>query len=244
MKLREFLHRIIFKCAYVRNEKSKQFFISVLFIMIISFTILTIILIKQNNENKIKNNILEAITTYRGNEENTVDISQDTENNEKATKETDISIKDQKIVITVYICGEIINPGVYELNNGMRINDLITIAGGITDNACLELINPAQKLIDGQKIYIPSLSNQNTDYFTSEGVNDVYGQENNEEKIININFATSQELESLPGIGEELAERIIEYREVHGYFESIDAIKKVSGIGDKKFNDIKEMITV
>jgi len=243
MKFREFLHRVIFKFSYIRNEKLKQFFMSILFVMVISFIILTIILIKQNNENKIKNNILEAITTSRKNEENPIDVSKDAESRSGAEKETNISKDEQEMVLIVYICGEIKKPGVYEVNNGMRINDLIEIAGGVTENACLELINPAQKLVDSQKVHIPS-NDQKANYFFSEDSNDTYSQGIQEEKIININLATREELESLPGIGRELAKRIIEYRETHGYFENIDAVKKVSGIGDKKFNDIKEMITV
>jgi competence protein ComEA len=68
--------------------------------------------------------------------------------------------------------------------------------------------------------------------------------ENQAAKVININFASRKELEDLPGIGSELASRIVRYRETHGAFESIEGLKKVSGIGEKKYNDIKEMISV
>ena len=243
MRFREFLQKILFKFFYIKNEKLKQFFISIFFLMMISFIVLTIILIKQNSENNIKKNILEAVSGSR----NTGEAEQDTDENKQDIAQG----KDENAVfaiqgnnmLIVYICGEIKNPGVYEVVNGSRINDLIKAAGGTSEKACIELINPAQKLIDGQKIYIPS-DEERSEFVLSVNEENTESYENQVMGVININFASGKELEALPGIGSELASRIVQYRETHGGFESIEALKKVSGIGEKKFNDIKEMITV
>lgn len=244
MKFREFLQKILFRFFYIKNEKLKQFFISVFFIMIISFIILTIILIKQNNENRIKKNILEAVSESRKTgEAGPDDFKNGQEGAMEMQSENPIHSIQADERLTVYICGEVINPGVYEVDKGSRINDLIKIAGGISEKACLELINPAQKLTDGQKVYIPS-AEERSEFVLSVNENDISDYENQTIKIININTASAKELETLPGIGSEIAARIVQYRELHGGFESIEALKNVSGIGEKKFNDIKEMITV
>lgn len=243
MKPREFLQRILFKFLYIKNEKLKQFFISVFFLLLISFIVLAIILVKQNSENRIKKNILEAVSKSR--ESDGQDIFQE-ESSRPAAQGKDgntSSAGQEKRTLVVFICGEIGNPGVYEVADGSRINDLIKAAGGTSINACLELINPAQKLVDGQKVYIPSVE-ESKDFVFSGGEDNAAICENHGTEIININYASKKELETLPGIGSELASRIIQYREMHGGFQSIEELRKVSGIGDKKFSDIKDMVTV
>lgn len=243
MKPGEFFQRILFKFFYIKNEKLKQFFISVFFLLLISFIVLAIILVKQNSENRIKKNILEAVSKSR--ESDSQDILQE-EGSQSAIhgKEENLSSAGQeKRILIVFICGEICNPGVYEIAEGSRINDLIKAAGGTGTNACLELINPAQKLVDGQRVYIPSVE-ESREFVFSGGEDNAAVYENHGAEIININYASKKELETLPGIGSELASRIIQYREMHGGFQSIDELRKVSGIGDKKFSDIKEMVTV
>lgn len=145
--------------------------------------------------------------------------------------------------IYVQISGEIKYPGVYEMNNGDRVFQLVEKAGGLTENADLNSINLSKKLIDGEKVIIfAKKSVQESTNQTQSGV--TINSSQKKSNLININTASKEELESLPGIGPTLAQRIIDYREKNGYFQSIEEIKNVSGIGDKKFEAIKDLITV
>lgn len=148
-------------------------------------------------------------------------------------------IIEEKIV--VHISGEVINPGVITLKDGSRVVDAIDMAGGVTQNADLSKINLAYILEDAQKVHIPSKDEENT-------VEEITSQSNsiNKEKnlIININTANEKELQNLPGIGESIAKRIINYRKENGKFNSIEDIKNVSGIGESKFNKIKNNISI
>ncbi len=150
--------------------------------------------------------------------------------------------------IKVYITGEVHNPGVYELNENSRIEDAIEVAGGTSNDANLRDVNLAFILEDAMKIYIP---NKNEDSSDSQIVstNDFNSQDSSPSGIssssskININKASISELEKIPGVGPSTAQKIITYREEHGKFSTIDDIKNVSGIGSKKFENIKEYIT-
>lgn len=245
MKLREVFQRLFFKISYLKNEKLKQFFVSVIILLLLSFIILAIILVRQNSENKIKKNILETISQSQNktsiNQPWQEETSGASENESEILSAAKMSGRDYMLV--VFICGEIKNPGVYKMPDGSRINDLIITAGGAGEKACLELINPAQKLVDGQKIYIPSVD-EKREYILSFNEDAASDCDSSAVKKININLASKKELESLPGIGSELASRIIKYRETNGGFQNIESLKKVNGIGEKKFSDIKEMITV
>lgn len=156
---------------------------------------------------------------------------------------------EEKIVI--YITGAVKNEGIYDMKKNSRIADSIEKAGGLTEEANIENINLAYILEDGMKIHIPKknenineiedhtnayLSKENTISESSKNIN-------NDEKI-NINTATQTELETLPGIGPSTALRIIEYRKENGKFNSIEDIKKISGIGDRKFSQIKDLIKI
>ncbi|MCX7950703.1 MAG: helix-hairpin-helix domain-containing protein [Clostridiales bacterium] len=157
----------------------------------------------------------------------------------------DININNQqKEVITnnkfieVYICGEVNKPGVYKMVDGDRVNDLIKAAGGFTNKADLESVNLAIKLKDEDYIKIPSkiiLEN------TSEVLTNT---QTNKQGKININTAGIEELKTLPRIGDSIAKRIIDYRNKNGRFKRIEDIKNVSGIGEKMFENIKDLICV
>lgn len=150
--------------------------------------------------------------------------------------------------IKVHITGEILNPGLYELEEGSRINDLIKLAGGETQNADLNKINLAYELSDGEKIYVPSISDENPTYIYSDAGENVLENSKNSSNTkndkININKASSDELQKISGIGPSLAEKIINYRNSNGNFQNIEDLKNVSGIGEKKFETIKEHITL
>ncbi len=148
--------------------------------------------------------------------------------------------------IIVHIDGEVLNPGIVYLDTESRISDAINSAGGITNLADVSKINLAYQLKDGQKIYIPSIYDEEiTVYVTNNaGENVLIPDSNNSSSLININFATSSELQSLSGIGESTANKIIQYREEHGSFKSIEEIMNVSGIGESKFKAIKDFICI
>jgi competence protein ComEA len=146
--------------------------------------------------------------------------------------------------IKVYICGSVKNPGVYEINAGARVIDLLEAAGGGSEDACLEIINLAQPVSDGQRIYVPSEEEikQGSSLFLNEESSSDYQYSGN--KIININQANLQELQELPGIGPALAQNIIEYRSKNGAFKRKEELKNVTGIGDKKYEKISELISI
>jgi competence protein ComEA len=139
----------------------------------------------------------------------------------------------------VYITGEVVKPGLYKLKSGDRVQDAINMAGGVTANADITSVNPAEKLKDEQYINIAK-KEANVEPGSTSGKQAISGGK------ININMATAKELdEFLPGIGETYANRIVDYREKNGRFKSIDEITKVEGIGSgKRFESIKKYITI
>lgn len=144
--------------------------------------------------------------------------------------------------IVVHIDGAIAKPGIVKIAEGSRIIDVIDAAGGLTELADISKINLAYIVSDAQKIYIPTtddLSNEN--YISnSAGINVL---ESNSFKT-NINTASQTELESLPGIGASTAQKIINYRNEHGKFQKAEDIMNVSGIGESKYSNIKDYITI
>ena len=149
---------------------------------------------------------------------------------------------EEKEKIKVHIAGSVVSEGIVELEEGARVADAIDQAGGTTADANMDQVNLAYKVQDGQKIYIPNINEEEYEITEDmEGIQNIY--ETNPD-IININTATQTELELLPGIGPSTASKIIKYREENGEFKVIDDIKNVSGIGDAKFESIKNQITV
>ncbi len=142
--------------------------------------------------------------------------------------------------IYVDIGGEVEMPGVYEVKEGTRLFEVIERAGGLTENADIDGINRAEAVIDGQKIMI----NAKGEEASIESSDTQTKSQNAAEGKVNINTATSAELQTIPGIGPSKAERIIEYRDTNGRFKSIDEIQNISGIGSKTFESIKEYISV
>jgi len=149
--------------------------------------------------------------------------------------------------LIIHIAGAVNHPGVYQLPSGKRVIDALKMAGGETEKANLDAVNLAAPLYDGQKIIIPFIpENVESGLIKYDGqliVNNDYSNLN-DNNLLNINNANARQLEELPGIGTVLAERIIEYRESKGAFRNIEEIKDVPGIGEKKFEAIKELITV
>jgi len=162
--------------------------------------------------------------------------------------ENNIAEKIEVPSVIIHISGAVKNPGVYQLKSTDRVVDAVEIAGGITERANPDAINLAALLKDGQKIIIPyKISNQVTvesDKNISKNIEEVYSSSSSPSDQININTADDHTLQSLPGIGPVLSQKIIDYRNQNGLFEVIDDIKDVSGIGEKKFEGIKDLICV
>ena len=149
--------------------------------------------------------------------------------------------------IIIHVAGAVVKNGIVEVKNNSRINDVVEAAGGLTENADLNQVNLAYIVEDGQKIYIPSkeeLEEITEEIIQNNAGNAVLEEINTEKGLVNINKADTQELQTLPGIGDATAEKIIQYRQEHGNFIIIEDIKNVSGIGDAKFESIKDYITV
>lgn len=169
--------------------------------------------------------------------------------------DTTITENTEVYIIKVYICGQVKSPGVYDIENSSRLVDLVALAGGATDEACLEAINLAQILNDSQMFYIPSMDEvkngsipYNGDWNTgsssgSDLSSDTAGSQSFQNKLININFASLSELVQLPGIGTVTAQNIIDYRNKYGQFKNKEELKNVKGIGEKKYEKIKDLIS-
>ena len=165
----------------------------------------------------------------------------------ETNNENNIDGEDEEVEeIIVHITGEVNKPGIVVLKSNSRIADAINEAGGATKEADLNQINLAYILEDGQKIYIPNKNEKidEDEYITEGNGNNIGNNSQKEGEKVNINEAMQTELEELPGIGPSLASRIIEYREQNGDFKKIEELQNVKGIGDAKYDDIKDKVTV
>lgn len=156
---------------------------------------------------------------------------------------------EEEAEIIVHITGAVEKEGIVSLKEGDRIADAIKEAGGIKDNADLSTINLAYILEDGQKIYIPTKEEMeeiksNNELKNEESIQNGIVSGKEESSKVNINNADINELNTLPGIGSKTAEKIVEYRKEQGRFKGIEDIKNVKGIGEAKYNKIKEMIKI
>lgn len=135
--------------------------------------------------------------------------------------------------VWIHVSGAVVNPGVYALPSPSRLQDAIQAAGGLTLQADETKVNLASLISDGQKIMIPEQGEMQETHV-----------ENSIRPQININTAGFEEIESIPGIGPQKARDIINYRETHGAFQSIDDLLKINGIGEKTLQQIEPYITL
>lgn len=140
--------------------------------------------------------------------------------------------------LTVYINGEVKNPGVYKVRDGNRIGDLVKLAGGFSQNAETSKLNLAKKLKDEDYVYVEGKSSSSNASTSTQG-----GTISAEDKV-NINTASEEELKTVPGIGDVTAQKIIDYREKNGDFSSIEDLKKIDRIGTKTLDKMKDKIDV
>lgn len=137
-------------------------------------------------------------------------------------------------LITVHLAGAVVNPGVYHLPTGSRVYELLDLAGGFSDEADRDYLNQARPLMDGEQIFVLKHEENATVSSSAAGSS----------AKININSASAAELTVLPGIGEVRASQIIAHRDKHGLFTDIKELMDVSGIGEKTFENIAELITI
>ena len=244
--LKEKFKKIITKIKKIDKD---YVIIGVIVIAVIIFMIINLGKIKEfeNKDNDKMTNIESSINT-------------DNDKSEENKEQKDDNSKEQIVNgggIFVHIDGYINNPGVYEIKENDRIKILIDKAGGFKEGYSIKNINLAAKLSDGDKIYIPSVSeekvsenNNNNINMNSSGKgqniktdrNNVSIMKNNSK--ININTANISELKQITGIGESTANKIVDYRENVGKFKKIEDIKEVKGIGDAKYESLKNKITI
>lgn len=140
-------------------------------------------------------------------------------------------------VLLVDVAGWVRRPGVYEFSEGARVIDAIDAAGGARPGALLQSLNLAAPLVDGTQILVP----KEGAVPPAEGAGAVPGSSGG---LVNVNTATPAELETLPGIGEVIAQAIVDHRTENGPFASVDQLLDVSGIGDATLENIRELVTV
>ncbi|AUN04411.1 helix-hairpin-helix domain-containing protein [Clostridium botulinum] len=154
--------------------------------------------------------------------------------NVKSTKKENAKLEKE---ITVYVNGEVKNPGVYKLKDNSRVEELIKISGGYTSNADTCKLNLAKKLKDEDYIYIEKKGGNNGGADNSEvSTNSGIGADGK----IDLNSASKEELKSIPGIGDVTAQKILDYREKQGTFKNFEDLKAIGRIGDKTIEKIKE----
>ena len=218
------------------KEQKKMLIICTVVFTILFVGILIFHLINKDDELLIRN------------DDNSISTSSNNNNINSNNKEE--SFVSEKGYIIVDIVGEVNKPGVVKLKEGSRIIDAINAAGGTTLNADTSMINLAYIIDDGVRIKIPKKGenlNETINDEVPEGIiMDGAIKESSEasSKKVNINTASVEKLMTLPGVGETVALKIIEYREEHGRFKSIEDLKKVSGIGESKYKNIYELVTL
>lgn len=215
-------------------EKKKIFFyiaITIIVILIIVYSYFY----SPEYENITEENFLNEITI---------------ENNESIEQNED-KAEGEESLVSVHIAGSVVKEGVIEIEENSRLIDVIEEAGGLTEEADLSNVNLAYSIKDGQKIYIPNKDDEEekgvimTDmpnYIVPGNEEETKGDSNS--LMVNINSATQTELEELTGIGPSIASNIMKYRKENGNFTSVEEVRNVEGIGESKYNQIKDNICI
>lgn len=217
----------------IRKLDKDYIVIGIIIIAVIIFIVLNIGKVTEFNKEEKENTTINASI-----EESKNDIE------EKEIKENKEETKEMGTGIFVHIDGWIQNPGVYEIKENDRVNTIIEKAGGLKEGASIKSINLAARLSDGDKIYIPNREKEKQIETTEVKGNNTGTVKITKNSKININKASISELKQITGIGESTANKIIDYRDNVGKFKKIEDIKEVKGIGDSKYESIKDKITI
>lgn len=147
--------------------------------------------------------------------------------------------------IYVHAAGAVAEPGLYRLQRGARVADLLEAAGGPAGDASVDGLNLAARLEDGQRVYVPRVGEVDPAAAVGErGVTDDPAMAGQSGLAVNLNTATQTELEELPGVGPSTALAILDYRKRNGRFRAVDELLEVRGIGPAKFEGLKDLVTV
>ena len=146
--------------------------------------------------------------------------------------------------VTVHVAGAVAKPGVYDLAGGARVIDAIEAAGGGAPDADLNRLNLAAKVADGQRVLVQRVGEAAPAGSAAAGGSSSGGGNADPSGLVNLNSATQAELEALPGIGPSLAGAIVTERERRGGFRSVNELRDVRGIGEKRFADLKDKVTI
>ncbi|TFD51588.1 ComEA family DNA-binding protein [Cryobacterium frigoriphilum] len=147
-------------------------------------------------------------------------------------------------IIFVHVLGAVERPGLFELPDGARVIDAVAAAGGLTDTADPAGANLARLLSDGEQLYLPRVGEVPAGVPPGVSAGADAGAGGSAATIVNLNTATVADLDTLPRIGPAMAQRILDYREANGPFTSTDDLRNVTGIGDKTFEALKDLVTV
>ncbi|MEH6941182.1 helix-hairpin-helix domain-containing protein [Bacillus sp. JJ722] len=196
----------------------------------VALLILLIIIYFPNNRQEevlTAENLLEQATDQ---EEVTKDVTKETNVQEETIKKVDVK-------------GAVNRPGVYVASKDDRVLDVIEKAGSFTAKADRNAVNLAQRVEDQMLIYVPNVGEQPPQAMSPMSVESSSNEASGEGKI-NINTASEDELQTIPGIGPAKAKAIIQYRTEKGSFSNVDELKEISGIGDKTFEKLKDQVTI
>ncbi len=231
-------------------KKSYVYIVAFLLVMLISFVYKTVMNMRAN----------EMLIKKDSSESTNESVSAVSENSSDSEYE-ETYVEETTINISVYVCGAVNSPGVYDIPQGSILNDAIMLAGGFAENAACDYVNLVYRIEDNISIYIPyedevsEFSGFGDSVIRGSGDLYIWGESvsnetsageaevNPNEGKVNINTASLEELMTLPGIGESTARAIIDYREGNEFI-TIEDIMNVSGIGEAKFNRIRDYICV
>lgn len=180
----------------------------------------------------------EVLLEHSGNEAELGSLDEDAVDSQP---EAEVKEDDSKEQIYVYICGQVKHPGVYQIAADARVFEVIALAGGLSSEADPAGVNQAQALIDGQMIYIPAVGEMAAGSGNGTSLTGAADQDSDK---VNINTADLETLMSLPGIGQGKAQSILDYRQEHGSFQSIEEIMNVDGIKEGTYTKFKDKITI
>lgn len=138
--------------------------------------------------------------------------------------------------VVVAVAGGVRRPGLFTLPVGSRVADAITAAGGVKPGVSIGLLNLARRLVDGEQVLVGAVAGAQP--------NQPAGPASGPSSPLNLNAATLEQLDGLPGVGPVLAQRILDYRTQHGVFRSVEQLREVGGIGEAKFADLRSLVTV
>ncbi len=164
-------------------------------------------------------------------------IGSDNSSDSAAEVRAPIAVDKQDAAARVYVSGAVRRTGVYKMSGSSRVVDAVKKAGGATSKADLNSINLAARLRDGQQVVVPEKRKDGTN-----GVGGAALGEAEPQVSVSLSSATQSELEQLDGVGPATAKKIVEYRQKQGGFGSIDELKEIGGIGDKKFDALKDSV--